>query len=140
MYYSCFQITPDQQRHTQTDLIGDKQGPAEVPCLCRSLGLGQPLLGRILMLHVWVKVELVQSLVEGRGTKTEGAQRMSVTLKHQDSSMDIIVIHLMINASTSLSCFAMIPGFSFPLKLILSQTFHTSSTKLEVLSLIWERY
>lgn len=102
-------MTPDQQRHTQTDLIRDKQGPAEVPCLCRSLSLGQPLLGRILMLHVWVKVELVQSLVEGSGAKTEGAQRTSVTLKYHDSSMDIIVIHLMINASTSLSCFTMIP-------------------------------
>lgn len=46
----------------RTDLVLAEQGPAEVPGLCGSLGLGQPFLGHILMLHGRIKVKLVESL------------------------------------------------------------------------------
>lgn len=53
-----------------TDLVRAEQGPAEVPGLRRALGLGQPLLGHILTLHVRIEVKLVESLEElGQGNE-----------------------------------------------------------------------
>lgn len=55
----CAQANP-----ATTDLVRAEQRPAELPCLCRRLRLVQPLLGDGLMFHVWVKVQLVESLTE----------------------------------------------------------------------------
>lgn len=60
----CAQANP-----ATTDLVRAEQRPAELPCLCRCLRLVQPLLGDGLMIHVWVKVQLVESLTEERGSK-----------------------------------------------------------------------
>lgn len=54
-----------------TDLVRAEQRPAEAPRLRRRLGLVQPLLGHRLVFHVGVKVQLVQSLTEGRGRPTQ---------------------------------------------------------------------
>lgn len=56
---------------TTTDLVMAKQSPAELPRLFRGLGLVEPRLGRILMLHVWVKVQLVESLEQRRTSTNE---------------------------------------------------------------------
>lgn len=50
------------RRTSEADLVGAEKNPAELPGLCRCLGLGQPLLGHILMLHVWIKIQLVERL------------------------------------------------------------------------------
>lgn len=49
-----------------TDLVRAEQRPAELPGPCRRLGPVQPLLGQGLVFHVWVKVQLVESLAEER--------------------------------------------------------------------------
>lgn len=49
---------------TTTHLFRAEQSPAELPRLCRGLGLGQPLLGHVLTLHVRIKVQLVEGLEE----------------------------------------------------------------------------
>lgn len=60
-----------EPRRSTTDLVRAEQGPAELPRLRRRLSLGQPLLGHVLMLHVRVKVQLVQSLGEERATEAK---------------------------------------------------------------------
>lgn len=52
-----------------SDLVRAEEGPAPLPPLCRGLSLGQPLLSDILLCHVWIEVQLVQSL-EAEGRKT----------------------------------------------------------------------
>lgn len=47
------------------DLVWAEQRPAELPGLTGGLGLSQPLLGHILMLHVRVIVQLLEGLEEG---------------------------------------------------------------------------
>lgn len=56
-------------RTRKVDLVRAEQDPAELPRLCRGLGLGQPLLGHILSLHVRVKVQLVESLKKNRSSR-----------------------------------------------------------------------
>lgn len=70
------------KRGKTTDLVRAEQGPAEVPSLCRGLGLGQPLLGYILMLHVWIKVQLVESL-DGE-THTSAENKVSDVRSQRD--------------------------------------------------------
>lgn len=55
-----------------------KQGPAELPRLFRGLGLVEPRLGCILVLHVWVKVQLVESLEQRRTSTNETLVRLSM--------------------------------------------------------------
>lgn len=60
--------------------------------------MGQPLLGHILMLHVWVEVELIQGLEEERAQSVTQSIHfqifVAVQCHHDDHHLDYIAFNI----------------------------------------------